>query len=265
MRQDKTIMNLGKKETALGNNEGVDSNVKFINGQMATEEMVLEMFKDLVYNISHKFLSAANQNGMTFDDVSQIGFLGLVHSFRRFDESLGFQFSTFATRTINGYIMDSLSHSGYRPKLSKKVGRAQKKIISENWELLSVQEIVARSGIEFSVVVEALETIKNNVVMTTDVNMDSDSDTNFTFEIESTEYEYDNIEIMDELNAILTGQEMDFLTLCIADVNQTDIAKALNVSQSTISRILASVKTKIIQKYKDEGKLNDARHLTRLL
>ncbi len=54
----------------------------------------------LVHSCCHKFTG----KGIEYDDLYQVGCIGLIKAAERFDESLGFQFSTYAVPVILGEI-----------------------------------------------------------------------------------------------------------------------------------------------------------------
>ena len=63
----------------------------------ALEQLVIEN-SGLVYSVMKRFLN----RGQTKDDLYQIGCIGLVKAVKRFDLSLGLQFSTYALTLILG-------------------------------------------------------------------------------------------------------------------------------------------------------------------
>jgi RNA polymerase sigma-B factor len=64
------------------------------------EEALIEKFRPLVYRIVHRFRFQQDQ----FDDLVQVGTLGLTLAMRRFDPEMNFRFSTYAWQTIQGEI-----------------------------------------------------------------------------------------------------------------------------------------------------------------
>ena len=70
------------------------------NGSMeAREELIVNNMK-LVYKIARKYMYKVD-----FEEIVQIGFIGLIKAVDRFDVSLGFKFSTYATPTITSEIL----------------------------------------------------------------------------------------------------------------------------------------------------------------
>ena len=61
---------------------------------------ILKQYGKLVYHIAHKYASGREP----FDDLVQVGMIGLVLAIRRFDAERGWRFSTYAYQTIRGEI-----------------------------------------------------------------------------------------------------------------------------------------------------------------
>ncbi len=88
-------------------------------GNADAETMLVERNAGLVNRIALRFRG----RGIEFEDLVQIGTLGLIKAARSFDTDRGFAFSTYAVPLIMGEIKRSLRDDGLI-----KVGRAQKKL-----------------------------------------------------------------------------------------------------------------------------------------
>ncbi|MGR5961128.1 sigma-70 family RNA polymerase sigma factor [Bacillus cereus] len=71
-------------------------------------DRIIEVNIKLVQSIAKKFLNLGHM--LEFDDLVQIGIIGLYKAVEKFDENLGYSFSTYATwwikQRINREIMD---------------------------------------------------------------------------------------------------------------------------------------------------------------
>ena len=70
----------------------------------------------LVLNIAKRYASRARNAGLAFDDIFGAGRIGLIEAVDMYDISRGFEFSTYATRKIDGYIKNCLRSEGRHPR-----------------------------------------------------------------------------------------------------------------------------------------------------
>ena len=88
------------------------------HGDESAEVRLVEMNSGLVNGIAHRFRG----RGTDFEDLVQIGSIGLLKAIRSFDLSRGFAFSTYAVPLIIGEIRRFLRDDGVI-----KVSRIQKR------------------------------------------------------------------------------------------------------------------------------------------
>ena len=88
-------------------------------GDPEAESRIVELNAGLVRSIALKFRG----RGIEYEDLIQIGTIGLVKAVRSFDADRGFAFSTYAVPLIVGEIKRTLRDEGLI-----KVGRRQKKL-----------------------------------------------------------------------------------------------------------------------------------------
>lgn len=76
------------------------------------EQMVLDNM-GLVKSLANRMTGGRKNMLVDFDDLVQVGSMGLMHAAKHFDESRGCEFSTYAYRTIKGYMMREYSHRNH--------------------------------------------------------------------------------------------------------------------------------------------------------
>jgi len=76
------------------------------------EQMVLDNM-GLVKSLANRMTRGSKHTLIDFDDLVQVGSMGLMHAAKHFDESRGFEFSTYAYRTIKGYMMREFSYRNH--------------------------------------------------------------------------------------------------------------------------------------------------------
>ena len=80
------------------------------NGEKDAESLLVEKNMGLVRSAAHRFCGASP--GVDFDDLCQIGSIGLVKAIRNFDLERGLMFSTYAVPLIVGEIRKFLRDDG---------------------------------------------------------------------------------------------------------------------------------------------------------
>jgi len=91
---------------------------RYAAGDTSCEERIMELNSGLVNSVAHRFRG----RGTDFEDLVQIGSIGLLKAIRSFDLSRGFAFSTYAVPLIIGEIRRFLRDDGVI-----KVSRIQKR------------------------------------------------------------------------------------------------------------------------------------------
>ncbi len=124
----------------------------------ALEELVKSNM-GLVKSIAVRF----RDRGVEFEDLCQIGTIGMIKAIRNFDNSHGTMFSTYAVPLIMGEIRKYLRDDGLikvSRELKRKgvtVLRAKENFISENGREPTVNELSEACGIPSDDVVECLD------------------------------------------------------------------------------------------------------------
>lgn len=149
-------------------------------GDEDAEALLVERNSGLVNRIALRFRG----RGIEFEDLIQIGTLGLIKAARSFDIDRGFAFSTYAVPLIMGEIKRSLRDDGLI-----KVGRAQKKL---GFDLLGVRtKIINEEGRDPTILElsSALGVSKEEAAMALDaispvssLSAPADDDNNLTLE-----------------------------------------------------------------------------------
>lgn len=98
----------------------------------ALEEQLVAKYTPLVYRIVHRFKYSPDH----FNDLVQVGSMGLVHAIRRFDISKGFAFSTFAWQTIQGEIQRYFRDKTWAVNVPRDLKERSLKVFNVKEELL---------------------------------------------------------------------------------------------------------------------------------
>ena len=124
------------------------------------------------FGLVHTCAKRFRGKGIEYDDLFQAGCLGLVKAAERFDESLGYRFSTYAVPVILGEIK-KLFRDGGSLKVARSLKELSLRAVKEAQELLSqtgreptVSELAERLGISPEQTAEALNAAQQPLSLT---------------------------------------------------------------------------------------------------
>ncbi len=119
-------------------------------GDAAARERLIESNMRLVINIAKNYRNRA----IPLEDLIQDGAIGLMHAVERFDPSLGYRFSTYATHWIRQAIGRAIDNKAKAIRLPahisqtlRKIERAKAKVLRERGTEASSDEIAKELGI----------------------------------------------------------------------------------------------------------------------
>lgn len=190
----------------------------------------------LVRSIASKFLG----RGVDYEDLCQLGHIGMIKAIRNFDFTRNTAFSTYAVPLIIGEIKRFLRDDG-----EIKVGRELKRIgaiimsererfINEHERDPSVNELSERLGIEPETIIEALSACAPIVSIHDTINdelkLEDLLGVDFTPEIN------EKIALKQAISK-LTANEREIIYLrYFKNLTQSETGRALGMTQVTVSR-----------------------------
>ncbi|WP_099189767.1 SigB/SigF/SigG family RNA polymerase sigma factor [Tepidibacter mesophilus] len=244
-------------------NNLIDTKELFIKYKQTNDieirNILIENYMYIVDILSRKFIN----KGIEYEDIYQVGSLGLIYAIDRFDVEKGFEFSSFATPTIVGEIKKYFRDKGWSirvprriQELSKKVNKAKIELQQKNQRPPKVIEIANYLGCSEEEVLEAMEASQGYNTTSLDITYDNDGgdkQVKFIDLMGDEDKNFSNIENEDFLNKFM--KSLDEVQIKIMkdrffeNKTQSELAKELNVSQMTISRIEKKIVTKLRQEY----------------
>lgn len=193
----------------------------------------------LVYMVAKKFTG----RGVEFEDIVQIGTIGLIKAGERFDKNLNIKFSTYAVTMVMGEIKRFFRDDGLL-KIPRSVKELGGKIIkaTEQFKKISnreptVKELAQYLEIDIEKIIEAIDAMKpceslcveNDTGLSLDEKLVSESSENLDIE---------NKILLKELLGCLDGRLRKILFFrYFMDKTQSEIAKILSISQVQVSRL----------------------------
>jgi RNA polymerase sporulation-specific sigma factor len=229
------------------NNYNYDDNMQLIKlakaGDKVALDYLIEMNLPLVSSISKKFLN----RGYEYDDIFQIGCIGLVKAVNNFDDSFNVKFSTYAVPMIIGEIKRFLRDDGII-KVSRSVKSTARKLHYDKDTLTkklgrepTIEELSQFSGIDKEEIIIALESSSSMQYLYDTIHQDDGAPVLLIDKL-SEAYEEDN-EVIDKLalKEALTKLDMKsrqiILLRYFKDKTQIQVAKMMGISQVQVSRI----------------------------
>lgn len=215
---------------------------------MTRDELILNNL-GLVGSCASRFLG----KGVDYDDLYSAGCIGLIKAVDRFDESLGFAFSTYAVPSILGEIR-RIFRDGGAVKISRSLKEKARILIIEKEKLQkelgvepTISEIAERMGISIE---EAAQLI---CVAQPVISLTSENDDEKQIDIPAKD-EYTSIDNRLAITKIIEGlsqQDKAIIKLRFYDeLTQAKTAQALGISQVQVSRrekiILSNMREKLI-------------------
>lgn len=204
---------------------------------------VIEMNLPLVSSISKKFLN----RGYDYEDIFQIGSIGLVKAIKNFDPSFNVKFSTYAVPMIIGEIKRFIRDDGII-KVSRTVKSLARRIHFDKEQLTkdlgrdpTIEEISKYSQIAKEDIVFAIEASTGVHYLYDTIHQDDGApvlliDKLSEKGVEDTEM-IDRIALKEALRSLDTKSRQIIMLRYFKDKTQVQVAKLLGISQVQVSRI----------------------------
>ncbi len=232
-------MNLCKEPQA----NTYDANILLLSrARQGDEEATRELCErngGLVRSVALRFVG----RGAEYDDLVQIGSIGMLRAIRSFDESRGCAFSTYAVPLIMGEIRRFLRDDGLvkvgreQKRLGAVLLRARERYISEHGSEPAISEIAAQAGVSAEEAACALEAA-SPVAMLSDPIFDDEGACVENTISDQTESErvFDRIALSDAIAKLPALWRRIVVCRYFHDMSQQKTAELLSLSQVKVSR-----------------------------
>jgi len=231
-------------------------------GDPRLRERLILMHRNLVTYLARRFMD----RGELFEDVMQIGLVGLINALDAFDPDRGVKFSTFATPTITGeirrYFRDKVAGMRVPRRMQELYGLIQNRIEELTQRLdrsPTYAEIAYSLQIEVEEVIETLELSNALEPLSLDDAVFGDKDPSPTFLVDTVGGNDPALESYEEHAALqmalsrLSEKERRVLEMAyFHGHSQAEIARRLGVSQMHISRLLRKALAQLRNLLEDE-------------
>ncbi|WML35779.1 RNA polymerase sporulation sigma factor SigF [Clostridium sp. OS1-26] len=224
-----------------------DNNIQLIRlakeGNKNALNKLIEVNLPLVSTISKRFLN----RGYEYEDIFQIGCMGLVKAVNNFDESYNVKFSTYAVPMILGEIKRFIRDDGMI-KVSRSVKNTAKKLHYDKEALTkelnrdpTVEELSKYSGVNVEDIIFAVESANSLQYLYDTIHQDDGSPVLLIDKLSENPEEdnemVDRIALKEALKSLDTKSRQIIMLRYFKDKTQVQVAKMLGISQVQVSRI----------------------------
>lgn len=209
-------------------------------------DSLVHLHLPLVEHCARRF----RNRGEPFEDLVQVGTIGLIKSIDRFDSDRGVEFSTYATPTIIGEIKRYFRDKGWAIRVPRRLQELRMQIGSASAELTqslgrspTPRELAEAIGCTVEEIVEGIESSNAYSTLSLDATDDSDDSTATMLDAIGVDDEgLEHVEIRESIKPLLDrldAREKKILLLrFFKNMTQSQIAEEIGVSQMHVSRLL---------------------------
>jgi RNA polymerase sigma-B factor len=219
----------------------------------------------LVEHLTRRFLNRGEQ----YDDLLQVGTIGLIKAIDRFDSDRGVEFSTYATPTILGEIKRHFRDKSWAIRVPRRLQELRAAISGVTAELTqdlgrspTVAEIARRVGVTEEEVIEGLESANAYSTLSLDAGDSGGEDGAMSMldtigEDDEALAHVENRESLKPLLEQLDPREKHILTLrFFRGMTQSQIATEIGVSQMHVSRLLNKTLAQLRERLTEDPSLD---------
>ena len=209
-------------------------------------EALVHLHLPLVEHCARRF----RNRGEPFEDLVQVGTIGLLKSIDRFDAARGVEFSTYATPTIIGEIKRYFRDKGWAIRVPRRLQELRMQIGTTTAELTqslgrspTPRELAESIGCTVEEIVEGIESSNAYSTLSLDASDDSDDSAATMLDaIGVDDHNLEHVEIRESIKPLLdrlAPREKKILLLrFFKNMTQSQIADEIGVSQMHVSRLL---------------------------
>ncbi|UDY24687.1 RNA polymerase sigma factor SigF [Nocardioides sp. Kera G14] len=220
--------------------------------QAARSELVA-LHSPLVEHLARRF----QHRGEPYEDLVQVGIVGLIKAIDRFEPERGLEFSTYATPTVMGELKRHLRDKGWAIRVPRRLQELRLRITQESAELTqklgrspTARELADRVGCSLEEIVEGLESGNAWSTVSLDAT-DSDEAAGILDVVGVDDAGLSLVDVRESLKPLLgeldEREKRILLLRYFRNLTQSQIAEEIGVSQMHVSRLLARTLARLRQ------------------
>ena len=216
--------------------------------RLGARDGLVALHLPLVEHCARRF----RHRGEPFEDLVQVGTIGLIKSIDRFDLDRGVEFSTYATPTIIGEIKRYFRDKGWAIRVPRRLQELRMRIVATTADLTQTlgrsptpRELADAIGVTIEEIVEGIESSNAYSTLSLDASDDGGEDGGVSMleMMGLDDEELEQIEIRESIKPLLealpTREKRILLLRFFKNKTQSEIAVEIGVSQMHVSRLLA--------------------------
>jgi RNA polymerase sigma-B factor len=211
------------------------------------KDLIMVQYASMVERIARKFA------GMEpFEDLVQVGFIGLLNALTKFDPEAGVRFNTYSTYLVAGeikhYLRDraqTIRHPAWLQELRHKVNKTAQMLQQSLGRIPTEREIADEVGVSEAAVKEVFQTQEMLRVASLDQAAQGDDDGSSEVEkLDAAQFCPEQLSVEDRVvleHAMRQLRDLErqvLLHFHFDSMNQTEIAARLGISCNYVSHIL---------------------------
>ena len=195
--------------------------------------------------------------GEPFEDLVQVGTIGLIKAIDRFETDRGVEFSTYATPTVIGEIKRHFRDKGWAIRVPRRLQELRMQIGTATGELTqqlgrspTPRELAEAIGCTVEEIMEGIESSHAYATLSLDASDDTDDGPPAvlsTLGVEDVSIEH--VEVRESIKPLLEGlgerEKRILLLRFFKNMTQSQIADEIGVSQMHVSRLLTRTLTQL--------------------
>ena len=258
------ITEIRARSASLFTELGHDRTPQSRRGEIREDLVTLHL--PLVEHLTRRFLN----RGEPYDDLLQVGTIGLIKAIDRFDLERAVEFSTYATPTIVGEIKRHFRDKGWAIRVPRRLQELRISISGATAELTqslgrspTISEIAKAVGVTEEEVLEGLESANAYSTLSLDAtDPTEDSELSMLDQLGVDDEALESVENRESIKPLLDQlhpREKHILALrFFRGMTQSQIATEIGVSQMHVSRLLNNTLAQLRESLAEDSSVNSA-------
>ena len=200
-----------------------------VGGDSSARARLIELYMPLVASVARRY----SRGGNDYEDLVQVGSIGLIKAIDRFDLNRGAELASFAVPNISGEIKRHLRDRGDTVRLPRemselrgRVGGARDDLTARLGREPSPAELAAEVGADESTVTSVLSALRGV----------TEGDAEPDFAVASATSPEDRLALMEAFEGLDERERRIVYLRYVRDLDQEEVARELGISKRHLSR-----------------------------